>query len=140
MDMSRISSSPWGFRFMDLRKFSESMRRLGITKICTLFGDPAKLPLAIEASDKGIAQTKRIAEDCGVEILETAIGMDAYSEQIPLVAELGAKYVRICEVWEDSSSEFERVSAALRQAGELASRFTLTVIVENHGGLMRALA
>ena len=137
MDMTRISSSPWGFRFMSLAEFSAEMRKLGITRICTMFGDSAKLPLAIAPSQKGVSAAKRTASDAGVEIMETAISLTDCARQIPLAAQLGASYVRICEVWEDSPAEFEKVSENLRKAGRMAANCGRVLIVENHGGLMR---
>lgn len=137
MDMSRISSSPWGFRLMDLSKFSKFMNGLGITKVCAMFGDPARFPLAISPDIRGVRDAKGVFASCGVSALEVAISVEGYASQIPLAAELGASYVRVCEIWDASPSEFERVSSLLGQAGALAAKHGLVLIVENHGGLMR---
>ena len=132
----KFTSSPWGFRLWDFEKYCKFMKKIGITDICVQFGDPLKLPLAFNTDREKIEKNKKIAEDNGVKFIEVSITYN-YKEEIPLISFLEAKYVRLCDVWEESEEAFKRVVNLLKEIGEFAGKYNLTLIVENHGGLMR---
>ncbi|HPO90864.1 MAG TPA: sugar phosphate isomerase/epimerase family protein [Victivallales bacterium] len=131
----KFTSSPWGFRFWDFDNYCNFMKKIGITDICVHFGDPLKLPLAFDNDTEKIEKNKKIADGKGVRIIEASITYN-YKHEIPLISFLGAKYVRLCDVWEESEESFKRVGNLLKEIGEVAGKYNLTLIVENHGGLM----
>jgi len=131
----RFTSSPWGFRFWNFERYCDFMKKIGITDICTMFGEPEKLKLAFKAEKGEIEKYKNIAEDKGIKFLEIAITND-YKKEIPLASILNVKYIRVCDHWEDSDESFKKVVKMLKDTGKVAEEYNMIVIVENHGGLM----
>jgi sugar phosphate isomerase/epimerase len=135
--MNKFTSSPWGFRFYDFGRYCKFMKNIGISDICTLFGNPAEFPLAFKPGKKEITDKKAEAEDNGVNIAEISTTLD-YKTEIPLAGFLGAKYVRVCEIWEDTEEKYKEVVNLLKDAGQIAREYGICITVENHGGLMAA--
>ncbi|MBN1446263.1 MAG: sugar phosphate isomerase/epimerase [Candidatus Omnitrophica bacterium] len=133
---SKFTSSPWGFRYWNFERYCRFMKTLAITHICVQFGDPEIFPLLIGTDTDEIEKYKQAASDNGLTFLETAI-TDGYKTEIPVASSLGAKYLRVCDNWEETEDNFKKVSATLKDIGRLANEYNLTVVVENHGGLMR---
>lgn len=132
----KFTSSPWGFRFWDFERYCKFMKKIGINDICIHFGDSNKFPLAFSTDKNLIEKNKKIAENNGVKFLEASITYN-YKEEIPFITYLGAKYVRLCDIWEDSEESFKRVVNLLKKIGQIANDYNLILIVENHGGLMK---
>lgn len=130
-----FSSSPWGFRFWNLEEYCDFMKSLGIRDICTMFGEPAKFPLAFRQSEEECAIYKKTVEQNGLRIFEVAIGSE-YRNEIRLASRLDAELVRICDVWNDDDATMEKIISMLRDAGKVADEYGITVVVENHGGLL----
>ncbi len=128
-----ITSSPWGFRFYTPGRYMDFLKKIGIGEICTMFG--REFPLSLPPERKETEEFRRMAEDKGVKVIEVATTMD-YKKELPLAGLLGAKYFRVCTVWEDTTETFAEVVLLLKDIGKMAEDFGLTVIVENHGGLM----
>ncbi len=132
----KFTSSPWGFRYWDFERYCKFMKEIGINDICIHFGDPNKLPLSFSADRNLIEKNKKIAEKYSVNFLEASITYN-YKQEIPFISYLSAKYIRLCDVWEDNQESFKRVVNLLREIGEFAKNYNLILIVENHGGLMK---
>lgn len=132
----KFTSSPWGFRYWNFEKYCAFMKKLGITDICAQFGDPAILPLAFRAEKKDMEKHKKTAADNGIAFLEISVTGN-YKVEIPLASYLGVNYLRVCDNWEDTDDSFKKVTATLKNIGSFAQEHRLTVVVENHGGLMR---
>ena len=131
----KFTSSPWGFRFWDFENYCDFMKKIGITDICVQFGNPDILPLTFKAEKDEIEKKKNIGEEKGIKFIEIAI-TNNYKKEIPLASLLGVKYIRVCDMWEDSNESFKKVVKMLKEIGEIAEKYNQIVIVENHGGLM----
>lgn len=135
---NKITSSPWGFRFFEFADYCKFMKSIGINQICGMFGDG--FPLSIRKTEKDIEECLIIAEGVGVSFVEVATtGLD-FEIELPLAAKLGVKYFRVCDIWEDSETTFNEVTSILKKMGDAAKEFDITVIVENHGGLLAKTA
>ena len=134
-----FTSSPWGFRYWKLEEYCGFMKELGITGICTMLGDPVTFPLAFSRRKEDCELYRKTVEEKGLHIFEAAIG-DDYPQDIKLASILGAKLVRICDIWDDKEDILKKVTSMLRDAGEIASQYGITVVVENHGGLLARAA
>ncbi len=132
----RYTSSPWGFRFYSFEKYCEFMKKIGISDICTMFGNPDQFPLALKPEKGELEKIKEIGKDFGINFLEISTGGN-YDEEIELARILGVKYFRVCEIWEDNEDTFKEVVKKLKQAGQIAKEEGITVVVENHGGLTK---
>ena len=135
-----FSSSPWGFRFMETADYCRALKSLGLNRLCFMLGQQDGFPQAIKG---GSAQAEKYCElfaKEGVSALEVAMLLDGTADDVKTIADVGATYLRICEVWAHTEEEFARVSNRLRELGQQAAEFGLTVIVENHGGLMATSA
>ena len=130
----RFTSSPWGFRLWDFERYCDFMKKIGITDICVQFGNPEEFPLSFKADRDEIKRYKEIADSKEIKIIETETGN--YRDEIPLAKELGIKYLRVCNHWQDSDESFKNVVRMLKDTGKVAEEYNMTVIVENHGGLM----
>ncbi|MDD5487194.1 MAG: sugar phosphate isomerase/epimerase [Dehalococcoidales bacterium] len=135
----KYTSSPWGFRYWDFERYCRFMKKIGITDVCTQFGNPEELPLVFRAEKNEIEKHIETAEKSGVRFLEINI-TDNYRAEIPLASLLEVKYLIVCENWEETEESFKKVSATLKDIGRLSNEYNLTVAVENHGGLMRTAA
>ena len=134
-----FTSSPWGFRYWKLEEYCDFMKELGIRGICTMLGDPVKFPLAFSRRKEDCELYKKTVEKKGLSIFEAAIG-DDYRTDIELASILGAELVRICDIWNDDDDTLKKVTSMLRNAGKIASQYGITVVVENHGGLLARAA
>jgi sugar phosphate isomerase/epimerase len=132
----KFTSSPWGFRYWDFERYCRFMRKIGITDICTMFGNPEELPIVFSAEKDVIEKHKKIAGDNGIFFLEISV-TNNYRVEIPLTSSLGVNYIRVCENWEETDASFKKVAETLKDIGRLSRDYNLTVVVENHGGLMR---
>lgn len=131
-----FSSSPWGFRFFPLADYCRTLKSLGLDRLCFMLGTENGFPQALKGGSDNASAIRDIFSECGVSALEAAMPLDSSNDSMRLIAKIGAHYLRICEVWDHTEEEFSRVSSRLRQLGESAETLGLTVIVENHGGLM----
>ena len=136
MERFFFSSSPWGFRFLSLEDYCVKLKSIGIERLCFMLGPDDGFPQALKGGSENAAAIRGILAKCGVSALETAMSLDGPDDGIKLIASIGSKYLRICEIWEHTEDEFVRVSGKLNRLGKLAGEFGMTVIVENHGGLM----
>ncbi len=137
---SRLTSSPWGFRLFPFGDFCRIMKKNGITEVCSMFGDPQKLAINIAPTKAAAVEARKAAADAGVKVLEVSVSSQAYVEQLPLAAELGARFVRFCEIWPTDAEAKRRLRQILTAAGDQAQQLGLTVIVENHGGSLTTAA
>jgi sugar phosphate isomerase/epimerase len=115
------------------------MKKVGIEGVSCMLGDPDEFPLAVAKNTAAAREARIIAEDAGVRILETAASGDL-EVNIPTAREMGVDYYRICEIIPDTPDEREKFIAYLKLAGKIAEDCGLTVIVENHGGLLTTAA
>ncbi len=135
----KYTSSPWGFRYWNFERYCRFMKKIGITDICTMFGNSAEMPLAFTAEKGAIEKHRNTAADNGIAFLEVAV-TNNYRKEVPLISSLGASYLRVCDNWEDTEDNFKKVVSMLKDIGRLSNEHNLTVVVENHGGLMRTAA
>ena len=131
-----FSSSPWGFRFMETDQYCRSLKSLGIDRLCFMLGPQDGFPQALKGGSKQAEKYRELFEKEGVSALEVAMLLDGTADDVKTIAAVGARYLRICEVWAHTEEEFTRVTNRLRELGKQATDLGLTVIVENHGGLM----
>ncbi len=131
----RLTSSPWGFRFYTFDKYAEFMKTLGITRLCMMFGDPGTFALSVAKDEAAVDACLQAATNMGVSILEISHNGE-YRREIPLAAKLGAKFFRFCSVYKDDPETRARLLADLKAAGEIAADYNITIILENHGGLL----
>ncbi|MFH1904856.1 MAG: sugar phosphate isomerase/epimerase family protein [bacterium] len=131
----KFTSSPWGFRFYTFEKYCQFMKKIGISDICAMFGDPCKFPLAFTGEEKEITDHKRMGDELGVNFLEVAGARD-FVRELPLAHLLGVKYFRVCHIWEDTEEKFRWAVKTLKEMGQLAQDEGITVVLENHGGLL----
>ena len=131
-----FSSSPWGFRFMETADYCRALKSLGLNRLCFMLGPQDGFPQAIKGGSAQAGKYLELFATEGVEALEVAMSLDGTADDVKTIADVGATYLRICEVWAHTEEEFARVSNRLRELGRQAAEFGLTVIVENHGGLM----
>lgn len=136
MSDHRFTSSPWGFRYYGLSDYCRFMKGLGITDLCLMFGDPATWPLALPSEGDAVTEAAAVLAGLGVSCLEVATTTGAYDREIPLAAELGARYYRIVDGWERDEESFRRVTLDLQEQSRRAAAAGVTIIVENHGGLL----
>ncbi|MDD2710762.1 MAG: sugar phosphate isomerase/epimerase [Verrucomicrobiae bacterium] len=134
-----ITSSPWGFRFHAFDRYARYLKSIGITDLCLMFGAPEKFPLAVRPTKEAAEECRKHADDLGVNLIEIATTMD-YQTELPLAVGLGVKYFRVCDIWEDTEENFQKIVKMLRDMGAQAQKPGLMVIVENHGGLMAKAA
>ncbi len=131
-----FSSSPWGFRFFETADYCRTLKSLGLMRLCFMLGPQDGFPQAIKGGSANANAYRDIFAQEGVSALEVAMLLDGSEDDVLTIARLGATYLRICEVWEHTPDEFQRVSQRLRLLGKMSADQGLTVIVENHGGLM----
>jgi len=131
-----FSSSPWGFRLYPLKRYCQFMKSIGISDICLMFGDPGEFQLALQPERGKVEEYLEKTRDFGVRIAEIATTGDWF-EELQLASLLGVKYFRVCEIWEDTPEMFESISKKLKELGKLAADFSIMVVVENHGGLLK---
>ena len=130
-----LTSSPWGFRRYAFEDYCRFMKSIGITEICAFFADPETFPLAFRPERGEMEKKLEVAARTGVTFLEiTTTGN--YLEEARLAALLKVRYIRVCESWEDSSAVFASAAEKLKALGRLAAELGMTVVVENHGGLL----
>ncbi|MBR0458989.1 MAG: sugar phosphate isomerase/epimerase [Victivallales bacterium] len=134
--MYEFSSSPWGFRFLETADYCHALKSLGMTCLCFMLGPQDGFPQAIKGGSLNALAYRELFAREGVSALEVAMLLDGTDDDVLTIARLGATYLRICEVWEHTPEELQRVSQRLRHLGQQAAEHGLTVIVENHGGLM----
>jgi len=136
MDITaRLTSSPWGFRFYPFDKYARFMKSIGITRLCMMFGNPETFTLSVAKDEAAIDACLRAATNLGVSILEISHN-GQYEQEIPLAARLGAKFFRFCSVYKDDEATRAKLLADLKAAGRIAADHNITVILENHGGLL----
>ncbi len=133
MNRHIITSSPWGFRFYKLNDYAKTLKETGIRDLCLMIGDG--FPLCVSGGTNGGKTAGKILADSGCRAIEAAIRKEM-PEDLKLAAATGAKYARICEIWEHDEETFQAITALVRSVGEKAADLGLTVIVENHGGLL----
>jgi sugar phosphate isomerase/epimerase len=149
----RFTSSPWGFRFYDWNRYCAFMSSIGIRDVCGMFVNPKELQLSFrdDLTDAEIGQLKAIATDNGVRVVEVAgggdytvkMGIDAQVEltkkHIDLAAKLGVEIFRLFAGWcspsDITDATYRQVIDSLTEIGKYASRFDMTVVMENHGGI-----
>ncbi len=131
-----FSSSPWGGRFFELPDYCRMMKSLGLDRLCFMVGPADGFPQALKGGAKNAGVIRDILAANGVSALETAMMLDGEEDDVRLIAGIGAEYLRICEVWEHTPESLKVISAKLRELGKRAEGVGLTVIVENHGGLL----
>lgn len=134
MDRFCFSSSPWGFRFFRLDDYCRTLKGIGIDQLCLMAG--LDFPQALKGSPDNAQEYLDIFAANQVSALETAMILDGSDDDIALIAAVGSKYLRICEVWENTPESLKAVSGKLRTLGAKAADHGLVVVVENHGGLM----
>ena len=130
------SSSPWGFRFMETDRYCSSLKSLGIDRLCFMLGPQDGFPQALKGGSAQAGEYRELFEKEGVSALEVAMLLDGTADDVKTIAAVGTTYLRICEVWAHTEDEFVRVANRLHELGKQAADLGLTVIVENHGGLM----
>ena len=135
-----FSSSPWGFRFMETADYCRALRSLGIDRLCFMLGAEGGFPQALKGGSSQAEKYRELFAKEGVAALEVAMSLDGTADDMKTIADVGATYLRICEVWAHTEEEFTRVTNRLRELGKQAADHGLTVIVENHGGLMATSA
>ena len=135
-----FSSSPWGFRFMETADYCRALKSLGIDRLCFMLGAEGGFPQALKGGSSQAGKYREIFAKEGVSALEVAMSLDGTADDVKTIADVGATYLRICEVWAHTKEEFTRVTNRLRELGKQAADHGLTVIVENHGGLMATSA
>ncbi|MBQ8754874.1 MAG: sugar phosphate isomerase/epimerase [Lentisphaeria bacterium] len=135
-----FSSSPWGFRFFELPDYCRTLKSLGIDQLSFMVGPEDGFPQALKGGSARAAEYKDIFAQNGVSAIECAMLLDGTDDDVRMIAGIGAKYLRICEVWEHTPESFADVTKKLRLLGKKAAEYGLTVIVENHGGLMATSA
>ena len=131
-----FSSSPWGFRFMETADYCRALKSLGLNRLCFMLGVEGGFPQALKGGSAQAGKYREFFAKEGVEALEVAMSLDGTADDVKTIAAVGATYLRICEVWSHTEDEFKRISNRLRELGKQAAEIGLTVIVENHGGLM----
>jgi len=131
-----FSSSPWGFRFLSTEEYCRTLRGIGMDRLCFMVGPQDGFPQALKGGSANAGFYRDLFAANGVSALETAMALDGTLDDVKMIAAVGAEYLRICEIWEHSEEEFKRISAKLKVLGQYAGDLGLTVIVENHGGLM----
>ena len=136
MDRFCFSSSPWGFRFFSTGDYCRALREIGIDRLSFMVGPEDGFPQALKGGSANAPAICDLLAANQVSALETAMLLDGSDDDIKLIARIGSKYLRICEVWEHTPESFKAISDKLRTLGRKAADYGLTVIVENHGGLM----
>ena len=131
-----FSSSPWGFRFFELPDYCRTLKSIGIDQLSFMVGPEDGFPQALKGGSAKAAEIRDVITQNGVSALECAMLLDGTDDDVRLIAGIGAKYLRICEIWEHTPESFADVTGKLQLLGKKAADFGLTVIVENHGGLM----
>ena len=130
-----LTSSPWGFRFFAPDDYFRTMKSLGIDELCLLGGEPGTFPLTLPGGAEGGKRFRDAMAAAGVSALEAAIPLDR-PRDLESAAASGARYLRICEVWERDPESFRSVVRRIRELGERANDAGMRLIVENHGGLL----
>ena len=131
-----FSSSPWGFRFFELPDYCRTLKSIGIDRLSFMVGPQDGFPQALKGGSAKAAEIRDVITQNGVSALECAMLLDGTDDDVRLIAGIGAKYLRICEIWEHTPESFADVTGKLQLLGKKAADYGLTVIVENHGGLM----
>ena len=131
-----FSSSPWGFRFFELPDYCRTLKSTGIDQLSFMVGPEDGFPQALKGGSAKAAEIRDVITQNGVSALECAMLLDGTDDDVRLIAGIGAKYLRICEIWEHTPESFADVTGKLQLLGKKAADLGLTVIVENHGGLM----
>ena len=131
-----FSSSPWGFRFFELPDYCRTLKSIGINQLSFMVGPEDGFPQALKGGSAKAAEIRDVITQNGVSALECAMLLDGKDDDVRLIAGIGAKYLRICEIWEHTPESFADVTGKLQLLGKKAADLGLTVIVENHGGLM----
>ena len=131
-----FSSSPWGFRFFELPDYCRTLKSIGIDQLSFMVGPEDGFPQALKGGSAKAAEIRDVITQNGVSALECAMLLDGTDDDVRLIAGIGAKYLRICEIWEHTPESFADVTGKLQLLGKKAADLGLTVIVENHGGLM----
>jgi len=152
---SRLTTSPWGFRFYTHRRYFRFLRAAGIRSACVMIDispSTAKLTIRSAGSQRTLDILRSRAESHGLSILEAAGGGDYTLPDVSaevaktvlhldILKRLGGRYLRIFAGWIDpklaTASTYRRVNAALRKIAQEARTRDLNVIVENHGGITR---
>ena len=140
MEHHYFSSSPWGFRFLETADYCRALKSLGLNKLCFMLGPQDGFPQALKGGSAQAGKYRELFAAEGVEALEVAMSLDGTADDVKTIAAVGATYLRICEIWPHTEEEFARVTGRLHELGRQAVEFGLTVIVENHGGLMATSA
>jgi len=130
------TSSPWGFRFLELQEYCAALKNLGVDRLCFMTGPADGFPQALKGGSRNVSRICDVLAANGVAALECAMVLDGPDDDVALIAGIGAPYLRICEVWEHTPEALKTVAAKLHRLGKMAADKGLTVIVENHGGLM----
>lgn len=131
-----FTSSPWGFRFYQFGDYCRFMASIGIHDLCGMFGDPAVWPVACRSERADAERQVRVAAEYGLHFIEMATTTGKYAAEIPLTAVVGAKYFRIVDGWQPSEGSFRQVTKELRETAKQAEDNGITIIIENHGGLL----
>lgn len=130
-----LTSSPWGFRFFTPDVYFRTMKSLEIDELCLLGGEPGAFPLTLPEGAEGGKRFRDAMAAAGVSALEAAIPLDRPGDLVT-VAAAGARYLRICEVWERDPESFRNVVRRIGELGKRAADAGMRLIVENHGGLL----
>lgn len=131
----KFTSSPWGFRFYTFEKYCEFMRSIEITEVCSMMGEPEQFPLNIAPTIDAAKKARETAENLGMSILEVSCSRE-HEKNIPLANELGVTYYRVCDIIADTPENRRQLPEELKLAGELAAEYGMTVVLENHGGVL----
>lgn len=131
------------------------MKKIGITDICSFFGDPKQHPLSFSdaMSPEEMNTVKaavaahgvRIVEVCGGGDYSVLNGVDKQIEiskrHLDIAAKLDAKIFRVFGGWinekQATDKTYDQISACLAEVGAYAGKYGIIVAMENHGGVTR---
>ena len=130
------TSSPWGFRYYDFAAYCDYMLSQQIDRICILLGSDTGLPLAIAADREQAQKAVAVCRDKGIGIAEAAALNGDHAENLEICGVLGCAYYRICNIFDDTPVVRAELIKDLQTIGDIAVDYGITVILENHGGLL----
>ncbi len=151
MKKIKFTSSPWGFRETPLEKQCEWLKSHEIEYICGQFFADMKGMFNPNMTDDEIEQAKRFVSSYGLKyasfnsagdfMVEKDVDKEiaVCCEMIDKAAKFNPQIIIVFAGWQDRNDDkvYNQVSSALKQVAKHASKYNLTVALENHGGLTR---
>ena len=149
----KLGNAAWGFRETPLEKQLEITRSLGMNLLELGIGGHPNDFLQLDATERDIAQVKKLFEQFDVELLCASTGNDftAAAENecieslknvkkaIEIASRLGIKYLRIfagfSSAGEVTGKRWKRMINMLNEALKHGQKFNVLPAIETHGGV-----